>query len=150
MLKSEKLRHVASSADKKCREDFLWFYSRFTTSKGGGYISLSFHVKSWKAMATASEIQERKIHKKKVRFREAMLFAFERLKLTFFEIFSIGSTNEGSPEKISMNVDFSLWGNRAITHYFFPIFSLLLWIIKTNCTFQDILLYKMLKFLQAK
>ena len=55
----------------------------------------------------------------------------QRLKSTFIEIFSSGGPPKGtwSEEKISKNVDYSLWGNRATTQIhiwnwiFFPRFS---------------------------
>ena len=49
----------------------------------------------------------------------------QRLKSTLFEIFSNGGCPKGtrSVEKISNNVDFSLWGNRATTWEYFLTFS---------------------------
>ena len=49
----------------------------------------------------------------------------QRLKSTLFEIFSNGGCPKGtrSVEKISKNVDFSLWGNRATTWEYFLTFS---------------------------
>ena len=49
----------------------------------------------------------------------------QRLKSTLFEIFSNGGCLKGtwSVEKISNNVDFSLWGNRATTWEYFLAFS---------------------------
>ena len=44
-VKSEKLSQVASSADKKCREDFYDFTADLRLQRGRAYISLSFHVK---------------------------------------------------------------------------------------------------------
>ena len=54
---------------------------------------------------------------KKVHFGRTMYCLPQRLKLTFFEkISSGGSLNETrSGEKISKNVDFSIWDNRAST-----------------------------------
>ena len=49
----------------------------------------------------------------------------QRLKSTLFEIFSNGGCPKGtrSVEKISNNIDFSLWGNRATTWEYFLTFS---------------------------
>ena len=49
----------------------------------------------------------------------------QRLKSTLFEIFSNGGCPKGtrSVEKISNNVDFSLWGNRATTWEYLLTFS---------------------------
>ena len=49
----------------------------------------------------------------------------QRLKSMLFEIFSNGGCPKGtrSVEKISNNVDFSLWGNRATTWEYFLTFS---------------------------
>ena len=49
----------------------------------------------------------------------------QRLRSMLFEIFSNGRCPKGtrSVEKISNNVDFSLWGNRAITWEYFLTFS---------------------------
>ena len=50
----------------------------------------------------------------------------QRLKSTLFEIFSNGGCPKGtrSVEKISNNVNFILWGNRATTqNIFFDVFK---------------------------
>ena len=49
----------------------------------------------------------------------------QRLKSTLFEFFSNGGCPKGtrSVEKISNNIDFSLWGNRATTWEYFLTFS---------------------------
>ena len=58
-------------------------------------------------------------------FRGTMHCLPQRLKSTLFEIFSNGGCPKGtrSVEKISNNVDFSLWGNRATTWEYFLTFS---------------------------
>ena len=58
-------------------------------------------------------------------FRGTMHCLPQRIKSTLFEIFSNGGCPKGtwSVEKISNNVDFSLWGNRATTWEYFMIFS---------------------------
>ena len=70
-----------------------------------------------------------RINPKKVQFREVTVTKClpQRLKSTFFGIFSNGAVPKGpvvvlwSEEKISKNVGFSLYSNRNV-HYF-PLFS---------------------------
>ena len=58
-------------------------------------------------------------------FRRTMHCLPQRLKSTLFEIFSNRGCLKGtrSVEKISNNVDFSLWGNCATTWEYFLTFS---------------------------
>ena len=63
----------------------------------------------------------------------------QRLKSTLFEIFSNRGCLKGTRivEKISNNVDFSLWGNRATTWEYFLTFSCATKIMKIRHSVMD-------------